>query len=198
MPDIEPANTPLPVNENRPDKAEIKRAIKRLKNGKAAGPDGIPPEAIKIDLSTSTEMLYELFGNIWETNEVPDDWKEGYLIKLPKKGDQRECKKWRDITLLSTSGKVLSRIILERLKVVVDKRLRAVRHKIINDRADAALRENENEVLKAHCEELYNKMVVYEASYKDTSEDLAVAKANIDSLVTENNKLHTYIEKLGH
>ena len=92
MPDIEPANTPLPVNENRPGKVEIKRAIKRLKNGKYAGPDGIPPEAIKTDLSTSTEMLYELFGKIWETNEVPDDWKEGYLIKLPKRGDLRECK----------------------------------------------------------------------------------------------------------
>jgi len=31
-----------------------------LKNGKAAGPDGIPPEAIKADIRTSTEMLYEL------------------------------------------------------------------------------------------------------------------------------------------
>ena len=124
MPDIESADTPLQVNENRPGKAEIKRAIKHLKNGKAAGPDGIPPEAIKTDLSTSTEMLYELFGKIWETNEVPDDWKEGYLIKLPKKGDLRECKNWRGIMLLSTAGKVLNRIILERLKVVVDKRLR--------------------------------------------------------------------------
>ena len=69
-------------------------------------------------------MLYEQFGKIWETNEVPDDWQEGYLIKLPKKGDLRECNNWRGIMLLSTVGKVLNRIILERLKVVVDKRLR--------------------------------------------------------------------------
>ena len=33
---------------------------------------------------------------------------------------------------------------------------------------------------------------------KIPNEDLAVAKAKIDSLVTENNKLHAYIEKLGH
>ena len=69
-----------------------------------------------------------------------------------------------------------------------------VRHE--KERADAALRENE--VLKARCEELYNKMVEYEACNKDTNEDLAVAKAKIDSLVTENDKLHAYIEKLGH
>ena len=68
-----------------------------------------------------------------------------------------------------------------------------VRHE--KERADAALRESE--VLKAR-EELYNKMVEYEASKKDTSEDLAVAKAKIDRLVTENKKLHAYIEKLRH
>ena len=63
-------------------------------------------------------MLYELLGKIWETNELPDDWKEGYLIKLPKKGYLRECRNWRGIKLLSGAGKVL-----ERLTVVVDKRL---------------------------------------------------------------------------
>jgi len=45
-------------------------------------------------------------------------------VKLPKKGNLKECKNWRGIMLLSTSGKVLNRIILERLKVELHKRLR--------------------------------------------------------------------------
>ena len=45
-------------------------------------------------------------------------------IKLPKTGDLKECKNWRGIMLLSTAGKVLNRIILQRLKVELDKRLR--------------------------------------------------------------------------
>ena len=56
IPDIAPADTPLEVHESRPSKEGVKRAIRRLKNGKAAGPDGIPPDAIKADLETSTEM----------------------------------------------------------------------------------------------------------------------------------------------
>jgi len=64
----------LQVNENRPSKVEIKKAIRRLKNGRAAGPDCIPSEAIKADLNTSTKMLHELFGKIWETDEMPDEW----------------------------------------------------------------------------------------------------------------------------
>ena len=37
--------------------------MRHLKNRKAAGPDGIQPEAIKADLKTSAEMLYNLFGS---------------------------------------------------------------------------------------------------------------------------------------
>ena len=73
IPDIAPADTRLEVDESRPSKEEVKRAIRPLKNGKAAGPDGIPPEVIKADLETSAEMLYNLSGKIRETNQIPDD-----------------------------------------------------------------------------------------------------------------------------
>ena len=84
-----------------------------MKRGKASGPDKIPAEAIKADIETSTEILHDLFGKIWEQEEIPTEWKEGYLVKLPKKGDMQECKNYRGIMLLSVPGKVLNRIILE-------------------------------------------------------------------------------------
>ena len=31
------------------------------------------------------EPLYPLFNKIWEEERVPTEWKEAYLIKLPKK-----------------------------------------------------------------------------------------------------------------
>ena len=81
-------------------------AIRQVKSGKAAGPDGIPCEALKADIETSVVMLYPLFEKIWEVEEEPLDWKEGYLIKLPKKGDLSNCTNYRGITLLDVSGKV--------------------------------------------------------------------------------------------
>ena len=48
---------------------------------------------------------------------------EGYLITIPKKGDLSRCDNFRGITLLSVPGKVLNRIILERMKEV-DKTVR--------------------------------------------------------------------------
>ena len=84
-PDIPPTLTELPISCDKPSKAEIKKAIMTLRSGKAAGPDEIPAEAIKEDIETAVKMLYSLFGKIWEKEEVPAQWKEGIIIKLPEK-----------------------------------------------------------------------------------------------------------------
>ena len=112
------------MNTGPPSKAEIVKAIKTMKNGKAAGPDGIPPEALKADPAMSAEMLQPLLQKIWEQEHVPADWRLGYLVKLPKKGDLSQCGNWRGIMLLSVPSKVLTRVILERLKEALDKKLR--------------------------------------------------------------------------
>ena len=123
-PVIPPPNKLLDINTNLPSKTEIVKAIRSLKSGKVAGLDGIPPEALKADIQTSTEMLHPLLCKTWEQERVPDDWKKGHLVKLPKKGDLSSCNNWRGIMLLSIPGKILSRIILERLKRALDKTLR--------------------------------------------------------------------------
>ena len=69
-------------------------------------------------------MLHSLFSKIWEKEEVLAQWKEGIIIKLPKKGDLRDCSNYRGIMLLSTPGKVLNRVLLERMKEADDLKLR--------------------------------------------------------------------------
>ena len=95
-----------------------------LKNGKAAGPDEIPAEAIKADMETATNVLYSLFSKIWEREEIPVEWKQGILIKLPQKGYLTDCSNYQGIMLLSVLGKVLNRILLKRIKKAVDPNLR--------------------------------------------------------------------------
>nr|KAG5690470.1 hypothetical protein BaRGS_016470 [Batillaria attramentaria] len=124
IPETPPAETELPINCDKPSKAEIRKAIMTLRNGKAAGPDEIPAEAIKADTETAVNTLHSLFSKIWEKEEVPAQWKEGIVIKLPKKGDLRDCSNYRGIMFLSVPGKVLNRILLERMREAVDPMLR--------------------------------------------------------------------------
>ena len=81
-PTSSPADIPLAANQlavsiNPPTKPEASKAIKSLKSGKAAGPDGIPPEALKADVQTSTEIIHPLLMKIWENEQIPEDWKKG-------------------------------------------------------------------------------------------------------------------------
>ncbi|XP_056006627.1 uncharacterized protein LOC130050469 [Ostrea edulis] len=69
-------------------------------------------------------MLHPLLHKIWEQETVPEVWKKGHLVKLPKKGDPSPCNNWRGIMLLSIPGKVLARIMLGRLKTALDNTLR--------------------------------------------------------------------------
>jgi hypothetical protein len=69
------------------------------------------------------ELLHPLFVKIWRTGMVPNDWKKGLLVKLPKKGDVTNCKNWRGITLLSVPNKILSEIMLNWVKICIEKRL---------------------------------------------------------------------------
>jgi len=73
-PEIPAMKAPLDINTSRPSKAEIKTAIKHLRNGKAA-------ESITSDIQTSVEMLYNLFRKICETENVPSEWK--HITELP-------------------------------------------------------------------------------------------------------------------
>ena len=57
QPDIQPAEEDLLINCNKPTREDIKCAIGHIQNGKAAGPDGIPAETLKGDVTTSVEML---------------------------------------------------------------------------------------------------------------------------------------------
>jgi hypothetical protein len=66
-------------------------------------------------------MLYPILHKIWEEERVPKDWEKGHLVKLPKKGDLLSCNSWIGIILLSIPREVLTRIILERLKISLER-----------------------------------------------------------------------------
>ncbi|CAH8567532.1 unnamed protein product [Schistosoma intercalatum] len=123
-PNIEAASTDLPINVGPPTIEEISMAIRQIKSGKAAGPDNIPAEALKEDVAATAKILHILFNKIWDEEQVPKDWKEGLLIKIPKKGDLSKCDNYRSITLLSIPGKVFNRVLLNRMKDCVDAQLR--------------------------------------------------------------------------
>ena len=122
-----PTNTTTPSYEDQtnlvhtmecgpPSAPEITKALRKLKNGRSAGQDGIVGEYLRKAEGPVSSALLQLFTKIWEVGKVPQEWKVGVILPLYKgKGSRTSCGNYRPITLLSVPGKVLSLIILDRI-----------------------------------------------------------------------------------
>lgn len=86
-----------------------------MKNNEAAGEDGLSCEVLKAGGSVLTKQLNKLIVQVWENEKVPEDWKKAILIPIHKKGDKVDLNHYRGISLLSTSYKVLYKLIQKRL-----------------------------------------------------------------------------------
>jgi len=62
---------------------EIRKAIRKLKNGRAAGPDNIQPELMKYAEEPTTAAIYTLFGQVSKSGKVPSEWREGKVVGQP-------------------------------------------------------------------------------------------------------------------
>ncbi|ROT61290.1 putative RNA-directed DNA polymerase from mobile element jockey-like [Penaeus vannamei] len=99
-----------------PTEAELTVALKLLSNGKAPGADGIPAEVFKKGGHALHHELLVLFQTYWEAGNLPQDFRDATIIKLFKhKGDPRDCRNHRGISLLSTAGKILAKVVLMQL-----------------------------------------------------------------------------------
>ena len=103
-------------NEPAPTVREVKDAIRKLKNNKTAGKDGIGAELIKMGPEKLATCLHQLIVKVWDTEQLPEEWKEGVICPIYKKGDKLECENYRAITILNAAYKVLSQIIYCRLR----------------------------------------------------------------------------------
>jgi len=100
--------------------AEVERAVKSLKAGKAAGIDELRPEMLKALGMAGIEWMTRLFNVAGREGRVPLDWQTGVVIPLFKKGDQRECSNYRGITLLSLPGKVYAKVLERRCREILE------------------------------------------------------------------------------
>ncbi|KAK3532715.1 hypothetical protein QTP86_028084, partial [Hemibagrus guttatus] len=85
------------VDKNRKD--EVRKALKRMKSGKAVGPDNIPVES----------------------ERMPEEWRRSVLVPIFKnKGDVQSCSNYRGIKLRSHTMKLWERVVEARLRKVVE------------------------------------------------------------------------------
>ena len=100
----------------RISKEEVRENMKRMKNGKAVGPDDIPVEVWKCLGESALEFLTKLYNRTMESESMSEEWRDSVLIPIFKnKGDVQTRSNYRGIKLISQTMR----------EIVVERRLRS-------------------------------------------------------------------------
>lgn len=95
----------------------------KMKNNKAPGADAIPSELFKHGGDALYRAIHALIGRIWQQEKLPADWTKRLICPVYKKGNKLDYWNYQPITLLSTTYKVFSTILLRRLKTFTERDL---------------------------------------------------------------------------
>ena len=107
----------LPVETGNFTLEELKFALRKLKCGKAAGVDGVPPDFWKLLLhdDDACNELLNLCQRCWSEKDIPTSWRKACVVLLFKKGEPALPSNYRPISLLCVGYKVLASMIHKRL-----------------------------------------------------------------------------------
>ena len=103
---------------------EMDAAIQNSSLNKAAGEDLIPYEMIKHLGPRARELLLFLYNKCWQGNGIPRKWKTAIIKPLLKEGkDPNLTTSYRPISLTACLGKILEKIVADRLIYILESRL---------------------------------------------------------------------------
>ena len=90
---------------------KVIKAIDKMKNASAPGPDQITPYFLKMTKFTIAMFLSNIFNESMESGVVPESFKEAFVTPIFKGGDHLDPKNYHPISLTSHLGKIMECII---------------------------------------------------------------------------------------
>ena len=90
---------------------EIQDELSKIKSGSSAGPDGIHPRVLKETCMEIAKPLAIIFNISMKEGRLPKAWKEATVVPIYKKGPRSDPGNYRPVSLTSTCGKLMERII---------------------------------------------------------------------------------------
>ncbi|KAL6417094.1 hypothetical protein ACFW04_011516 [Cataglyphis niger] len=103
-------------------RSEIRAVIGRLKDNKAVGADRIPSEVWKYGGDNVEEWIWKICNRLWKGEGWIDEWNEGMIVPILKKGEGERVKEYRGVSLTSTLYKVYASVLAGRLSEEVEEK----------------------------------------------------------------------------
>lgn len=94
---------------------KVSQYIRELKISKDPGPMKISAEFLQFNVVTLAPVIANAINTMIFTGRIPDDWKLGYLIPIPKKGSPMSVNNYRGIAIQSCLPKLLDKFLTDLL-----------------------------------------------------------------------------------
>ena len=101
--------------------AEIRSALRQMKNNKAPGSNGVPIEALKAMNDTNFEIVREYLRKFWNGEVDYDEWHSGAGTPIPKSINPDDPNKFRIINLMDVASKLFNKIMTARAQSLMAK-----------------------------------------------------------------------------
>lgn len=98
---------------------EIHLSLTSMTKNKSPGSDGLTVEFYIYFWQILKDILLHLYKTIEQEQIMSRTMRHGLISLIYKKGDRRELKNWRPISLLNVDYKILARVMANRLKYVL-------------------------------------------------------------------------------
>ncbi len=99
---------------------EVRKLLGRMKQGRAAGHDGITVEMLRAGGAPVVSFLTDLFNVFLRSQVLPTDFNLGLLVPLLKPGKKSGHEgSFRPVMLLSVIRKLFAAVVLDRVKPIL-------------------------------------------------------------------------------
>ena len=131
--------------EVRFSKEEVSTAIAGLNGEKTPGPNGFPIAFWSFCWEFVKDEVIEFFKEFYEKKKFVKSLNATFLVLIPKKGNVEDVKDYKPISLLGSLYKILTKVLANRLRRVLDKVISPSQNAFVEGRQilDAALIANE-------------------------------------------------------
>lgn len=99
---------------------EINGVLGGLKNNKVVETDEIPAEVWKYGGTEVEEWVWKLCNRVWRGEGWIEDWSEGIIVPVVKKGEGTRVEEYRGVSLTPTLYKLYASVLAKRLREEVE------------------------------------------------------------------------------
>lgn len=107
--------------ETELSREESKKAIARLKDGKAPGGD-CRKRNMEVRRTGIEDWVVSVGSRVWRGEGKPEAWKEGWIVPIVKSGDGNRVEEYRGVTLMPTMYKIYATVLTGRLEEDIERK----------------------------------------------------------------------------